>query len=592
MEPTRDAFIVRKLFQNTMLTMLVAELSGAVAAVVDGIITGHFLGATALAACGIGGPYFSLASILSGVLMIGCTALCTRSVGIGDTREAARVFSLTMLLGVMLSVLFGLSGVLLSGSYATLFGAHGASASLHAATSDYLRGVFIGAPGFILFVILTPILQLDGDSARPKLASAVFAVVDIVGDLLSVFVLHGGMFGIGLASSIGHYCALAVVLSHFLKNKSSMFRFSLKAIRLSMAPIVMRDGLPRAVCMLSRALLPILLNALALKLAGDLGAAAYSAMVNTTFVIGSLGWGIGGAMFIMGSMSVGEQDLKGLMTDIGTALKDILLGVVPLAVVVFLVSPLIARLFIPDEPEACAMAVTAIRCYAVTLPFLAFNVTGANYFQAIGRKWASYIINICIEFACSAAMALILSGRFGINGVFYAFPAGAAFLCLCILLRAFLARDKNREGAAALMMLPPDFGVPEDDCIERSIHSMDEVIALSMDVGEFCAAHGISTKDANRLALCIEEMAGNVIEHGFTDGKPHHLDVRVLIKDGQTILRMRDDCDLFNLREQADHWAFDPEHPEKNIGIRMVMHAAKDLAYTNTMKTNNLIITI
>ena len=26
--------------------------------------------------------------------------------------------------------------------------------------------------------------------------------------------------------------------------------------------------------------------------------------------------------------------------------------------------------------------------------------------------------------------------------------------------------------------------------------------------------------------------------------------------------------------------------------VRMVMHAAKDLAYTNTMKTNNLIITI
>ena len=591
MEQTREAFIIRKLFQNTMLTMLVAELSSAIAAVVDGIVTGHFLGPTALAACGIGGPYFSIASILSGVLMVGSTLLCTRAAGKGDTEETTRIFSLTMLLGGVLSVLLGLSGTLFSGAFATMFGAKGASVTLHAATSDYLRGVFIGTPGFVMMVTLIPILQLDGDSVRPKLASLCSALIDVVCDLLNVFVFHGGMFGMGLATSISQYAALLIVLSHFVK-KSSMFRFSLRGLKLSMAPVIMRDGLPRAICMLCRALLPIILNSMALRLAGDFGATAYSAMVSTTFVVAALGWGIGGAVFIMCSMSVSEQDKKGLLTEVGTAGKDILFGVVPLAVAVFLVSPLIAKLFIPSGGEAYALAITAIRCYAITLPFLAFNVASANFCQAIGRKFGAYFINIGIEFACTALMAFLLTGLFGINGMFYAFPAGALLLSLCILLTALIRRDKGRSGADAYLLLPQDFGVPEEDCIERSIHSVDEVVTLSVDVVDFCAAHGISTKDANRLALCIEEMAGNVIEHGFTDGKPHHLDVRVLVKDGQTILRMRDDCVLFNLREQADHWAFDPEHPEKNIGIRMVMHAAKDLAYTNTMKTNNLIITI
>lgn len=591
MERVRDEYILRKLFQNTMLTMLVAELSGAVTAVIDGVLTGAFLGPTALAAFGIGGPYFSLASILSGVLMVGATALCTRAAGKGDTEETTRVFSLTMLLGLILSVLFGLSGTLFSGALATAFGARGASASLHAVTSDYLRGVFIGAPGFILFVILTPILQLDGDSFRPKLASTVCAIVDIAGDLLNIFLFRGGMFGMGLASSISHYAALAVVLSHFVKQ-SSMFRFSLGKVRLGMTPVLMRDGLPRAVCMLCRALLPMVLNGLALKLAGDSGATAYSAMISTTFAVGALGWGIGGAVFILCGMSVSEQDLRGIVTETETAIKDILLGVVPLAVVVFLLSPLIARLFIPDDADAYTMAVTAIRCYAVTLPFLAFNVSSANYFQAVGRRAGSYLINICIEFAFTAGMAFLLTGHFGISGIWYAFPTGAVLLSVCILLRAVLGRDRKRAGSAAFLLLPPDFGVPEDDCIERSIHSMDEVVALSLDVGSFCAAHGIPDRDANRLALCIEEMAGNVIEHGFSDGKPHHLDVRVLVKDGQIVLRMRDDCILFNLREQVEHWSFDPEHPERNIGIRLVMHAAKDISYTNTMKTNNLIITI
>ena len=87
-------------------------------------------------------------------------------------------------------------------------------------------------------------------------------------------------------------------------------------------------------------------------------------------------------------------------------------------------------------------------------------------------------------------------------------------------------------------------------------------------------------------------MAGNVIEHGFADGKPHHLDVRVLVKDGTMVLRLRDDCSKFDLREKAASWQPDPEHPERNIGIHIIMRVAKDVAYTNTMNTNNLIITI
>ena len=83
-----------------------------------------------------------------------------------------------------------------------------------------------------------------------------------------------------------------------------------------------------------------------------------------------------------------------------------------------------------------------------------------------------------------------------------------------------------------------------------------------------------------------------MITHGFSDGKPHHLDIRVLIKEERIILRLRDDCQKFDLKEKTKKWAFDEAHPEKNIGIRMIMGMANDIAYTNTMGTNNLIITI
>ena len=590
-EYNKETYITRKLFQDAMLTMLVAELSGAVTAVIDGILTGRFLGGTALAAFGIGTPYFSIASIISGVIMVGATAMCTRAVGRGDTRETSRIFTLTVSLGVVLSVCLAVAGTVFSGALASLFGARGASEALHASTSAYLRGIFLGAPGFILFVILTPILQLDGDALRPKIASIVVAVVDISCDLLNIFVFHGGMFGMALASTLSHYAALAVVLTHFLK-KSSLFRFSLRELRLSMTPELMRDGLPRAVCMLCRGLLPILMNALALKLAGDLGVTALSAQNSTTFVVGALGWGIGGAVLLMGGMMAGEQDVFGLGTVVKTALADILIGVVCLAAAVFAASPLLASLFIARTEPAWAPAVTALRCYAVALPFLAFNVSAANFFQATSRQAGAYLVNIGIEVACTAVMAYLLSPRLGILGLWMAYPAGQALLSVLIVLRALPGRDASRRGLAAFLLLRPDFGAAEEDSIDCSIHSMEEVVGLSQEVNAFCAERGVDAKKANRLALCVEEMAGNVIEHGFADGRPHHLDVRVLIKDGETVLRLRDDCRRFDLREQAERWSLDPEHPEENIGIRLVLRVAKDIAYTNTMKTNNLIISI
>ena len=68
--------------------------------------------------------------------------------------------------------------------------------------------------------------------------------------------------------------------------------------------------------------------------------------------------------------------------------------------------------------------------------------------------------------------------------------------------------------------------------------------------------------------------------------------MRVLVKDGSVLLRLRDDCTKFDFRDQAECWQFNPEHPEKNIGIRLVLKEAKDIAYTNVMNTNNLNIKV
>lgn len=95
---------------------------------------------------------------------------------------------------------------------------------------------------------------------------------------------------------------------------------------------------------------------------------------------------------------------------------------------------------------------------------------------------------------------------------------------------------------------------------------------------------------ANKIAICIEELGTNIIEHGFIDGKRHSIDIRIIAKDNELILRIRDDCRPFNIVERYRMVSMEDKNPTKNIGIRMVTNMSSDAKYVSTMGTNNLII--
>ena len=48
--------------------MIVADLAEIIAAMIDGMLTGRFLGAESIAAFGIAKPFFSITGVLSAVL--------------------------------------------------------------------------------------------------------------------------------------------------------------------------------------------------------------------------------------------------------------------------------------------------------------------------------------------------------------------------------------------------------------------------------------------------------------------------------------------------------------------------------------------
>jgi anti-sigma regulatory factor (Ser/Thr protein kinase) len=141
------------------------------------------------------------------------------------------------------------------------------------------------------------------------------------------------------------------------------------------------------------------------------------------------------------------------------------------------------------------------------------------------------------------------------------------------------------------MVIPADFGVEEGDRIDMTVRDMEDVVTISMKVNEFCREKGIDEKRAYHASLFMEEMAGNVVDHGFKkDNRTHLIDIRVAKKNNDLILRIKDDCKPFDPASMKD--LFDKDDPAKNMGIRMIYAMAEKVEYHNILGLNVLTIRV
>jgi hypothetical protein len=81
-------------------------------------------------------------------------------------------------------------------------------------------------------------------------------------------------------------------------------------------------------------------------------------------------------------------------------------------------------------------------------------------------------------------------------------------------------------------------------------------------------------------------------EHGFKDGKEHHINMRLVAKDGELIIRMRDDCKPLNLKDYYLMIHESQDKQDEKINMAIIFKMAKDIQYTATFGANNIIIKI
>ncbi len=572
--------MIRKLTGQMLAAQILSALTMSLCLLIDNIMIGRFLGVEAIAAYGLANPLLLIIGALGSMLSAGIQVACSKSLGRGSQEETNAGYSSALALtgGVSLALMFAV--LIFRAPLATAMGA-GREGGLFDQTRDYLAGFIVGAPGSMGALVLVPFMQMAGQSGLLIAAVLGMTVADVALDLLNVLVFHGGMFGMGLASSLSYYIALIVGCFYFLSPRC-VFRFSPRLVTRSKIAELFRGGVPTLFNMASSVILIFILNKILLGTDGSAAVAAYVVVTTIGNASNCVATGIYGVSLTLSGIFFNEEDRTGLRTLTGLLSRYAVALGLGMGALLLIGAPAFVRVFIPEAGPSQRMAVMGLRLFAAGLIPCCLNNVLKSAYQATDRVSLTETISMLEGAALPALAAFILSRFMGTTGVWLYFAAGEALtlLGLALFIRRRTGRLPWQDGAC--LLLKESFGVPAEDLMEADIHSMSEVTAAAQAAEAFCRRHGQSEKIGNHIALCIEEMAGNVIQHGFAPGGKNHLSIRVLRKPDHWVLRFRDDCRAF------DPIHYVPAEGRDALGIRLVLAMADEVRYTYSLNLNNL----
>ena len=581
--------IISKLFRNSVISIIAAAIATMIGIVIDGIVIGRFLGEDSMAAYGLVTPVINLATAFSGILATGAQVVCAQRLGSGNAEKARRAFSMCMVVTVIAAAIMMAVFFFFRGDICVLLGARGNSAKLLPLAADYILGMLLSFPCVLLLFEFNSLMRLDGDPNRVIVAVVAMTVLDIAGDLLNALVIHGGMLGMGITTSLSYLTALVIMLLHFTK-KDIIFKFSFKGLKLKDLGEILMTGSSSAIGSASSMLRNTVLNQIMVATILSSTAVAALSVVNTVFnFTSSVMLGVSMTTAMIAGLILGEQDRSAAKALVKVSVKASLIVGAVLTVILFAAADLIAGVFgSSDGTKMVELAARGLRFYALSIILYGINVVFINYTQGMRRMTISNIVCFLANFVYIVAPALLMFGVLDTDAVWLAFIIGELATLITIIVMAAVKKRGVPYKIADYLFLKEPFGVADENLFEASISNKNEVIPVSEAVGEFCENKGAPMKIGTLTALFVEELSNNIIEFGFADGKKHSIDIRVMKLSDRWTLCFRDNCKLFD----PTKWIklHETDDPTANIGIRMVCGMAKDINYLSTMELNNLTI--
>lgn len=414
-----------------LLSSILGTLSVSFYILFDTIFIGQAAGGDGLAALNICLPIYTLLSCMGLLLGMGGGAAFSLARGKNDMASAHKTFTLSILLGVLMSLCFSAIGILYLEDIAYWLGATPAIIEL---VTDYMHYLFLFAPSFMLVHILTVFMRNNDLPHIAMISTIISGLVNVVLDIIFMFPLGMGLKGAALATCLSSLLSLGILIFSILKKPGELKWHPSPFDKVLMKQIF-SIGLPTFIVEICGGIVIFLFNNVLLIQVGTIGVSAYGIIANIALMAMAVFNGIGQGIQPLISMNHAAGQIPRVLTfkKIGLIVSFIV-GIL-FYVVGLLMRYEIAGLFISNEPELLEVAAHAIPYYFIAFLLVGVNLITNYYYQAIGESRYSVLISLSRGLIFVLIGLMILPGLLGIVGIWLVVPF--AELCTLVCLGIF-----------------------------------------------------------------------------------------------------------------------------------------------------------
>jgi putative MATE family efflux protein len=415
---------VGKLLKQFAIPCIFSLIISCLYNIVDQIFVGNGVGYLGNAATGVIFPITVVGWGASLFFGDGAAAALSVSLGRNETGDIHQSVG-NSILGSFCSGL-----VIIAVSY--LFGdklllAIGATEANLSLAHDYGFIIYAMIPLALVQNTLASIIRADGSPKYAMGAMLVGAVLNIIGDPLTIFVLNMGIKGAAYATIVGQFVSFLICAAYLTRSKS--FKLSLKSFRpnFTLLKRVMALGTSSLLTQLSIVVITVINNILLVHYGAqsaygaDIPLAAFVVIMKLFQIVLNVAIGIAaGAQPIVGyNYGAGKYErvrelLKLIVkwTAIVTVVCTILFEAFPLVFI---------RMFGADGELYTSFAVQCLRIYLSLIIFTCVQKVCAIFLQSIGHAKAAAPLSV-IRDLMLIVFSLIVPVKLGVTGIFWAAP--------------------------------------------------------------------------------------------------------------------------------------------------------------------------
>ena len=381
---------------------------------IDSVFVANFVGEKALAALSIAYPIQGIMWGLAVMLAAGSSAIVAIKMGEGNQHEANEKYTLVCVLSIVLGIAFMLFCMVFMDQIISFMGA---SETLKPYCHDFLSILVWSFPASFLGSIFEYFIRIDGRPGFTLLLYVSVGVVHVALDYVFMGMMDMGIEGAAYATVAGLTTVMVIGGAYFIFMKTQLtfvkFRIDWRFIGHCFV-----NGSSEMVSESSSGITTFFFNMVVMRLAGDVGVAATSIVLNVHYFLISvhLGYIMGVAPLI--SYFYGAKDYAKVNVFIKYSKVFILVTSIVSAICCLVFAKYIVMVFERPGSELFDYALTGIRWLSLALLLCGLNIFASGFFTAYGNGKISALISLSRALIMVILGIIILGWLLGMTGIF------------------------------------------------------------------------------------------------------------------------------------------------------------------------------